>query len=61
MAPCSVLLSLGSSVCEDLKQNGLSNSSRYYRPGAVMSAEALGRDLLGEVKVEGLDEVWSDP
>ena len=26
-----------------------------------MSAEALGRDLLGEVKIEGLDEVWSDP
>lgn len=25
-----------------------------------MSVEALGSDLLGEVKVEGLDEVWSD-
>lgn len=26
-----------------------------------MSVEALGSDLLGEVKVEGLNEVWSDP
>ena len=25
-----------------------------------MSAEVLGTDLLGEVKVEGLDEVWRD-
>ena len=25
-----------------------------------MSVEVLGRDLLGEVKVEGLDEVWRD-
>ncbi len=26
-----------------------------------MSVEVLGRDLLEEVKVEGLDEVWRDP
>ena len=26
-----------------------------------MSVEALGTDLLGEVNVEGLDEVWRDP
>ena len=26
-----------------------------------MSVEAFGTNLLGEVKVEGLNEVWRDP
>ena len=26
-----------------------------------MSAEVLGKELLGEVNVEGLDEVWRIP